>query len=147
MKKSLLGLCLAAAVVGTTLMPAVVDAATGGGRGTSIMTVVTKADWSKPGQESVTLASNQLGATGKGVARGVFRVYLDNRFYGTLGNTTGTLGGSLKVNLGRNKTHKIKVVFDEAATKNIYKQITGKNFGNRTPNWYVLQTHKVSNYY
>ena len=44
--------------------PISVEAATSGGQGTSTLTVVTKANWKKPGSESVTLSNRQVVVQG-----------------------------------------------------------------------------------
>lgn len=152
MKKSLLGLCLAAAVVGTTLMPAVVDAATGGGEKTTVMTVVTKADWSKLGQESITIGTGQQWCN-KSIY-GVFKVYLDGKYKGYLGdvNKEGSVFKQCTqatIKLDRNRTHKIQVVYDKTKTQDVYQKLHNESMAERKTSfhWYVARTCKVSNYY
>lgn len=131
------------------LLCVITEAATSGYKGTSTMRVRTKANWYTGGQESITLASNAL-SKGAG-ARGIYKVYLDGRFVGTIGNPNSGKRdhdwGVLTVNLKRNKTHTIKVVYDESATRKCYKRKSGRNMSrNIRPYWHVSKTHKVEWY-
>ena len=126
----------------------VCNAAVSGTTGTSILTVVTKANWYKSGQESITLQTKDMGYG----ARAIYNVYLDGSYMGTLGNPK--LGkydydwGSKTIYLKRNKTHKIRIVYDANATRTYYKKKTSRTLqSNIKPYWYVSRTHKVANYY
>lgn len=140
--KKLACLMFAGVMLGTTV---VTEAATSGGKGTSYITVKTKANWYKSGQESITLSTNNLHVSGP---RAIFKIYLDGRYIGTLGNPN--LGkyeydnGLCKILLKRNKKHTIKVVYDASATKKYYKKKSGRNMPNSvTPHWYVASIHKA----
>lgn len=124
------------------------EAAVNGTNGNYTLKVKTKANWYTGGQESITLAT---GALSKGAgAKGVYKVYLDGKYYGQLGNPNANPYdfGKLKVNLKRNKTHTINVNYDLAATKAYYKKMSKSNMPSYVrPNWFVLSSHKVESYW
>ena len=125
-----------------------VEAATDGYNGNYVLKVKTKANWYKAGQEAITLNTREM-SRGAG-ARGIYKVYLDGKYYGQLGNPNASTydWGNLKVLLKRNKTHTITIKYDLAATKAYYKKKAKRNMpSNIRPYWRVSSTHKVENYW
>ena len=96
-----------------------VDAATGGYNGNYALKVKTKANWYKAGKEAVTLNTREM-PKGAG-AREIYKVYLDGKYYGQLGNHNASTydWGILKILFKRNKTHTITIKYDLAATKSL----------------------------
>lgn len=131
--------------------PISVEAATSGGQGTSTLTVVTKANWKKPGSESVTLSNRQVVVQGyKRTLTGKKKLQTKKyypRYKITVKSTDGThsfsksmTSSSLKLNLKPDKRYKITVSYDGAYAKNFHGlsnavMLTG-------PKWAVKSVYK-----
>lgn len=126
------------------------------GTSTRTITVVTKANWLKPGSESITISQTKGVRTKKtyNVFNGKTTTKTKN-YYGTwkivAKSTDGkhtvkkTLSGSsCKVNLKPNKTYKITVTWD--GTANTIDSVSKGNF-TTYPTWKVKSTYKVSSCY
>lgn len=120
-------------------------AATSGNKNTVTMQVQTKANWYKPGRESITLMTAPVGGKGLngGHVYGIYRVELDGSFVGMLGQN----GTTLYIPLGRDRTHTIKVAYDAAKTEARYKQMNKGMKLSGNPRWFVSSSHKVVNYW
>ena len=123
-------------------------AARGYGTGSGTITVTTKADWRYPGSESITFKNAKI--VFEYSEWGLFRGWRTKTrkdypeweitFKSTDGKHKGTTkmkGGSLKLNLKRNKTYTITVMYAEF---NWAKK--GSPVGQ--PYWYVSGTHKAT---
>lgn len=131
-------------------------AATSGGANTKTIHVETKANWLKPGSESITLKQNKAKYTYKTYRLGKGWVTKSGSIYPTYkitikNNTKGKSksvtwkDGSEKLNLDRNCTYTITVAYDNNSTW----LRSNCNLGSYTtsPYWYVSKTNKVSTYY
>ena len=120
------------------------------------ITVTTKANWLKPGSESITLSQSKGTCvkenynifTGK-TTRKTSNQYgeWDIVVSATDGSHTfkkSLTGSSIKLNLKPNKTYKITVTWDTQAE--FFKELDKGNYTS-FPTWRVKSTWKVSNYY
>ena len=134
-----------------------ISAATSGGQDTKTIYVETKANWSKPGSESITLEQQKAQYTYE-VYRGRKEGWVkkSGSIYPTYNitiknNTTGKSqkktwkNGSIKLKLDRNCTYNITVSYDSTSTWLRSNAKTGTY--TKAPYWYVSKTNKVSNYY
>ena len=138
------------------VIPISTEAATSGGQGTYTLTVNTKANWKKPGSESVTLSNRKVVVQGyKYTLLGKKKLQTKKyypRYKITVKSTDGShsfsksmTSSSLKLNLKPDKKYYITVSYDGAAPVNFHglsnaTTITG-------PQWAVKSVYKVSNYY
>lgn len=129
------------------------------GTSTRTITVITKANWSYPGSESITLSQS----------KGTF-VYAKTNWYGRETGKTGTKSeyatwkisvaatdgshsysktwknSSITLSLKPNKTYTITISYD--STQDIFRGIDYRNFRwTRYPSWRVKSTWKVSSYW
>lgn len=122
------------------------------GTSTRTITVVTKANWWKPGSESITLSQTKGVRSEKNVWTGKTKT---KKCYGTWKIVaTSTDGkhtikktwddGSIKLNLKANKTYRITVTWDSQA--DIFDTLDHGSF-TTMPTWRVKSVYKVSNYY
>jgi len=126
------------------------------GTSTRTITVVTKANWSKPGSESITLSQTKGIRTKK-----TYNIFTrktstkTKKYYGTwkivakstdgkhtVKNTMS--GSSCKVKLKPNKTYKITVTWD--GTADTIDSVSRGTF-TTYPTWKVKSSYKVSRYY
>lgn len=131
--------------------PTTASAATSSyGTRTCTLTVTTKANWLKPGGESITLKQTK----GTYQKRNVWGKLKNAERYGTWrikgSSTDGThkidktlSGSSVKISLKRNKTYRLTITWDSTSAD------LGTNFRGYTkfPTWRVSKTNKVSSYY
>lgn len=122
------------------------------GKRTQTITVSTKANWLKPGSESITLKQTKGTRqetnpfTGKVKSKNCYGEW-DIVAKSTDGKHTvkTTLkDGSKKINLKPNKTYKITVTWDSQA--DIFDSLDHGNFS-KLPTWRVSSTYKVSSCY
>ena len=119
-----------------------VAAATSGNISTKKMYVTTKANWLKPGNESVTI-SRTTGVYKNGT-KFYGSWYVTVYKYGAGTKKTYTMNsGSLTIKLDRNANYQITV-----SPRPVYNATIEINGGSRNvktwPNWYVSKTNKVS---
>lgn len=117
------------------------------GTNTRVITVTTKANWLKPGSESITLKQNKGTRTNdKGKQKKCYG-YWNISFSSTDGKHKGNAkltGGSVKINLKPNKTYHITVSWNH----NIDTVDSMKNGSfSYLPTWSVKSTNKVTSYY
>lgn len=122
-----------------------VEAATNGSTDTSTITVVTKADWYRPGSESITLKNRKV--TVKGVKKSFYPKYrvVVRSTDGHHAYNSWLSGAKLKLNLKPDKTYKIRVDFNKAYGNNSYLSYKGNVVV--SPYWWVSETHKVKSCY
>lgn len=136
------------------------NAATSGrGKNTYTITVITKANWSYPGSESITLTQTKgtflysktdwLGRrTGETLKKTMYGTW-DIHVMATDGSHSywkDWNGGSIKLTLKGNKTYKITLYWD--GTQEFYNTCSYRDFRwTNLPTWRVKSTWKVSNYY
>lgn len=151
--RKLVCLMFAGTILGTVMVG---EAATSGGQGTSTLTVVTKANWKKPGSESVTLSNRKVVVKGYKYTLLGKKKLQTKKYYPRYKITVKSADGShrfnksmtsssLKLNLKPDKTYYITVSYDGAAPVNFHglsnaTTITG-------PQWGVKSVYKVSHYY
>lgn len=151
--KKLACLMFAGALFGNAML---VEAATSGGQGTSTLTVVTKANWKKPGSESVTLSNRQVVVQGyKYTLTGKKKLQTKKyypRYKITVNSTDGThsftksmTSSSLKLNLKPDKRYRITVSYDGAYAKNFHGLSNAVT--TTGPRWALKSVYKVSDYY
>lgn len=151
--KKLVCLMFVGTILGTVMVG---EAATSGEKGTSTLTVVTKANWKKPGSESVTLSNRQVVVQGyKRTLTGKKKLQTKKyypRYKITVKSTDGThsfnksmTSSSLKLNLKPDKRYKITVSYDGAYAKNFHGLSNAVT--TTGPKWAVKSVYKVSDYY
>lgn len=138
------------------VVPIGVEAAISGGQGTSTLTVVTKANWKKPGSESITLSNRQVVVQGyKRTLTGKKKLQTKKyypRYKITVNSTDGThsftkymTSSSLKLNLKPDKRYRITVSYDGAYAKNFHGLSNAVTI--TAPQWALKSVYKVSDYY
>ena len=159
MTKRILALMLVAVSILSCMILPASAATTSSGTSTRTITVVTKANWSYPGGESITLSQS----------KGTFS-YSETNWYGretgktktkneygtwkiTVSATDGSHSysktwkdGSIKLSLKANKTYKITLSYD--GMQDVFRGLDYRNFRwTRYPSWRVKSTWKISSYY
>lgn len=134
-------------------------ATTSSGTGTRTITVVTKANWSYPGSESITLSQSkgtftysktnwlgqETGKTGTKSEYGTWKISV-SATDGSHSYSKTWKDGSIKLTLKPNKTYQITISYD--SYQDIFRGIDYRNFRwTRYPSWRVSSTWKVSSYY
>lgn len=130
-------------------------ATTSSGTSTRTITVVTKANWSYPGSESITISQSKgTFSYSKTNWLGQVTGSASKSSYGTwkicVAATDGThsfnktlSGGSIKLNLKPNKTYHITVSYD--GYQDVFRGLEYRNFKwTRYPSWRVSSTWKCS---
>ncbi len=152
--KKIIALFLAILSVVSIAIVSASAATSSSGKSTRTITVSTKANWLKPGSESITLGQTKGVCTGTKYNYKLQAKKVTSNQYGiwdvvaksTDGSHTvkGTLkGSSLKINLKPNKTYKITVSW---SSNNTFTELDKGTF-TTLPSWRVKSTNKVSNYY
>ena len=144
MKKTITFILVFSLILMVCMIP--VSAATSGSNKSSAIYVTTKANWLKPGSESITITPKQ-GVAYNGTkfycsySVCVYRYGNGTTKYYTLDSKCN--GKSLKINLARNASYKITVT-PSASYKAIceIKKTGGKL--KSYPSWYVSNTNKIS---
>lgn len=141
-KKILAVLLVLSMVFAIFAIPA--SAAKSGSNKTANIYVSTKANWLKPGKESITLTP-KAGVDSSGCKFSNCSWNVKVYKYGTGTTKYYTLKGnsSLKINLDRNASYKI-TVSPTAAYKAICEIEATSGKLRSYPSWYVSSTHKVS---
>ena len=135
-----------------------VSAATSGGKGSTTITVKTKANYLYPGASSITLKQNKQTFTYKHLfnnttktTSGYYGHYDIKAYNETKGKTEETInwdgGQTKKISLKPNCTYKITVSYNANET-DIFKPKNGMYSWIKTssPSWQVSSTWKVSSY-
>lgn len=152
--KKIIALFLAIISIFSITIVAASAATSSSGKSTRTITVSTKANWLKPGSESITLGQKKGVCTGTKYTVKLKAKKVTSNQYGiwdvvaksTDGTHTvrGTLkGSSLKVNLKPNKTYKITVSW---SSQNTFTELDKGTF-TTLPSWWVKSTNKVTSYY
>ncbi len=138
-----------------TILPAAA-ATTSSGTSTRTITVNTKANWWKPGSESITISQAKGVCTKKSynIFTGKWSAKSSNQYGewdirveatdGSHSYTETLTGSSIKLKLKANKTYKITITWDSQAAT--LKEVSKGNY-TTYPTWRVSKTNKVSSYY
>lgn len=151
--KKFISLLMVSVICLSTLFCINTFAATFGGENTKTIHVETKADWSKPGSESITLAQNKATYTYQKFSFGKGWVSKKGSIYPTYNITIYNItknkvnektwkSSSIKLNLDRDCNYSITVAYDDTSTW-LRSNCKSGNY-NSGPYWYVKKTHKVS---
>lgn len=128
----------------------IAEAATSGGTHTSTIDVLTKADWSRTGSESITLSSSPLKVRysnffGKENTKTIYP-----KFNIKIRNANGKekfsrilSGRSIKINLKKNQHYYIDVSYDGNGTWLKYAKLRNARLEG-SPYWYVSATNKTA---
>ena len=133
----------------STLFASNAFAATSGSTGSSSIHVETKANWLKPGSESITLKQNKATYSYKNIwgtrkTASIYPTYNIKIYNVTTGKTTNKTwkDSSIKLNLDRNCTYNITVSYDFNSTW--LRSDCKLSSYTSNPYWYVSKTNKVS---
>lgn len=150
--KRFIGILTAMFILIAAIVPETAFASTFGTTGSYAITVVTKANWTRPGGESITFGNSPVKVNYRSGWRTKTKtIYPKYRIKGA--STDGThkinkvmSGSSLKLSLKRNKTYKLTIYYDSNGTWLKYCTLRNSKMVG-TPSWRVKSTRKVSNYY
>ncbi len=144
MKKRVIALLIVATLL-CAVLAIPISAATSGNYSAKTIKVTTKANWLKPGSESITL-SRTTGKYKNGTEfTGSWSVKVERTDKSATTKYYTLKSSSLKINLARNATYKITV--SPSASFKACVEINGGSRNVKTwSNWYVSSTHKVSSY-
>lgn len=151
--KKFLNVLMVLVICLSTLFSTNAFAATSGGANTKTIYVETKADWSKPGSESITLAQDKAEytyqqysffkgwVTKSGSIYPTYRITIKNNTTGKTKTKTWK-SSSIKLDLDRNCKYTITVSYDNTSTW-LNSNCNSGNY-TKSPYWYVKKTYKVS---
>lgn len=146
-KKAILSVFLLALLIISTFTVSAYAATSGSGATTSTITVVTKANWSKPGQESITLSQTAGKMWSNPKHTSTFSQYGRYNIIATPTSGASTTvvknalsGGRMTLKLAADTTYKITVSWDNVCPQNM----VGTSWTNTGLGWATYPSWRVS---